>query len=74
MRKISYDNSKYQQLTIHKNGLSIEKLDFDNSYEYYEISDIDELDNIISDLQDLRLSMIPFSDIIKEKLEDVVLP
>ena len=75
MRTITYTNTEYQQLSINENGISIEPVEYEQcSYELYKFDSVDELESIIADLQDLRLTMKPLSEQIKEKLENVVLP
>ena len=70
MRTITYTN-KNVNLTIDTEGLSIYNIDEENLAAFFEINDLSELDSIIADLQDLRLTMEPFSDQIKKILENV---
>lgn len=66
MRKIMYTDNQGVDLSIESWGLTINGNTGIEIYEStFEFDDIDELDNIIADLQDLRKSMAE---------EDVVLP
>ena len=71
MRTITYTN-KNVQLTIESEGLSICNIGEENLAAMFEINDSAELDSIIADLQDLRLAMRPFSDVIKEKMDNIL--
>jgi len=71
MRTITYTN-KNVQLTIDSEGLSIYNIGEENLAAMFEINDSAELDSIIADLQDLRLAMRPFSDVIKEKMDNIL--